>query len=293
MRSLLLLVLSPLSVVLAADIGSYWREGKAELDGYRLRVSRYGETRHGQAVLVYVTEPFSASKFVKLDDASKNPGDVVDVLKLNLVRDFQTGIYDYNTMVSVFARTDTFAPVKTSFSSAEWCGHVYDELLFHPNDIQSQFLSYFEGESRKVVFERPADGIAEDHLFILLRGLREDFLAPGKAANRPLLPSPYFCRLNHKPMAWSSVTIRREPKSESVEVPAGKFEAMRYALTFGDGRRGVFLIDTAYPHRIVRWELLPDVSAELTGTARLPYWQLHNAGDEKYLDKLGLKPTVE
>ena len=107
---------------------AYWRDGKAELDGYRLTVERYGHTRHGRAVAIYVTEPFSRSKHVKLDDASKNPGDALDVLKLNLVRDFQTGVYDYHTILSLFANEADFAPVKVAFSSSEWCGQVYEEL---------------------------------------------------------------------------------------------------------------------------------------------------------------------
>ena len=93
----------------AADpsFDAYWHDGKAELDGYRLELSRYGAPRPAQAVMIFVTEPFSQSKHVKLDDPSRSPGDAVDVLKLNLVRDFQTGIYDYNTMVSLFVRSRT------------------------------------------------------------------------------------------------------------------------------------------------------------------------------------------
>ena len=40
-------------------------------------------------------------------DPGKHPAtDVYPVLKLNVVRDFQTGIYNYNTLTSVFARED-------------------------------------------------------------------------------------------------------------------------------------------------------------------------------------------
>ena len=46
------------------SFGSYWHDGKAELDGYRLTVQRYGHVRSGRAVAIYVTEPFSRSKHV-------------------------------------------------------------------------------------------------------------------------------------------------------------------------------------------------------------------------------------
>ncbi len=132
------------------DFGSYWHDGKAELDGYRLRVLRYGHPRRGRAVLVYVTEPFSASKHVKVDDASKNPADTFDALKLNFVRRFQTGIYDYHTMVSLFTRSSDFSPVKITFTSAEWCGQVYEQLEFVGTRVPERFDSYFENESASI-----------------------------------------------------------------------------------------------------------------------------------------------
>jgi hypothetical protein len=124
--SILLMVMTFTPAVAQPQFDRHWYDGKAELDGYRLVVSRYGENRSGTAVMVFVTEPFSESMRVKMDDADANPGDTFTALKLNLVRDFQTGVYDYNTMVSVFARAETMEPVKVSFSSAEWCGQTVD-----------------------------------------------------------------------------------------------------------------------------------------------------------------------
>src|SRR6185295_3327862 len=43
---------------LGAAFESHWQDGKAELDGYRYTVTRYGHARAGTAVMVYVTEPF-------------------------------------------------------------------------------------------------------------------------------------------------------------------------------------------------------------------------------------------
>ena len=65
------------------DFGAYWHDGKAEIDGYRLTMDRYGEPRQGTAVAIYVTEPFSESRRVKVNDPAQNPKDTFDVLKLN------------------------------------------------------------------------------------------------------------------------------------------------------------------------------------------------------------------
>ena len=162
---------------LAADFDAYWHDGKAELDGYRMTISRYGQPRHAQGVAVYVTEPFSETERVKSDKAIL----AVDALKMNLVRDFQTGIYDYNTMVSVFVRAKDFSPLKVSFSSAEWCGHVFEKLIFTPGRVTGFYDSYFEGETRPRDLVWLQSGITEDSLWILLRGLRGDFLKIGRA----------------------------------------------------------------------------------------------------------------
>jgi hypothetical protein len=283
----------------------FWRDGKAELDGYRYTVSRYGESRVGQAVMVFVTEPFSRSKNVKVDDHTRDPADTFEALKLNLVRDFQTGIYDYNTMVSVFTRSDDFSPVKITFSSAEWCGHVYEELIFGAREIDDRLFSYFEDESRTSSLDRKQNGVAEENLFILLRGLRGDFLEAGEKRSVPFLPGTFNRRLTHQPIGWSEAELERLPGPERVQVPAGTFSTMVYLVRTAGGRQGRFNIEEEYPHRIVRWSWSPASksggggwtggtdSGELTGSVRLSYWALHDNGHESYLDELGLEPIVD
>jgi hypothetical protein len=282
-----LALITMLATAAAADqFGDHWYDGKAELSGYRLKVDRYGEVREGNAVMVFVTEPFSESKRVKVNDHRKNPNDVVTVMKLNFVRDFQTGIYDYNVMTSVFADVSTLEPLKVTFSSAEWCGHVYSELVYR-DVIEGSSASYFEDESGDIHLERPDGLVSEDNLFVLLRGLRGEYLAADESKQVKLLPSLFFSRLAHRPLAVTDATIARAAGNESVDVPAGSFEVTRYDVTIGD-RSGRFWIEAAWPHRIVRWELAPDVSGELTGSARLEYWRLNGEGDEKYLKDIGV-----
>ncbi len=271
------------------DFSRYWHDGKAELDGYRLTVSRYGQERVGTGVMIYVTEPFSESRRVKVEDAGADPGDTFDVLKLNVIRDFQTGIYDYNTMVSVFVRSADFSPVKISFTSAEWCGHVYEELLFYPGKITGYYHSYFEDESGPVEMENVEGGIAEDNLFVLLRGLRGDFLEPGGRREVRLFPSVFAGRLAHVQPAWVDAVIERRADPQKIQVPAGEFEVTGYTVGITGGREGIYYVEAAYPHRIIRWEMPPDVRGELTGSERLVYWKLNKNGGEEYLRALGLE----
>ncbi len=282
---------------------SHWQDGKAEMDGYRYTIIRYGQTRAGQAVMVFVTEPFSEREHVKVDDPARNPADTFEALKLNLVRDFQTGIYDYHTMVSVYARSRDFSPVKLVLSAMEWCGSVYEELIFEPRRISDTLHSYFQGESRSGALEARPDGVVEDALFIQLRSLRGgDYLAPGAHRTVPFLASPFYRRLGHRAGGWSTAEIARLPRVERVQVPAGTFDCDVYTVRPADGRQGHFWIERAYPHRVIRWTWTPPARAQglmgrdgcdsgaLAGTRRLPYWQLHGNGDESFLRDLGVAP---
>lgn len=285
----ILILLAAASAGGAADFSSYWHDGLAELDGYRLTVSRYGADREGTAVMIYVTEPFSKKKGVKVDDPAANRSGTFDALKLNLVRDFQTGIYDYNTMVSLFVRSDDFSPVKTTFSSAEWCGHIFEERLFKQGSVESILSSYFEDESGERTVSSPSSGITEDNLFVLLRGLRGDFLEAGEKKSFAFLPGTYAGRLTKAPFKWTTAVIEREKKTVEIDVPAGHFSTFVYTISISGGRRGRFHVEEEYPHKIVRWELAPDVAGELTGSKRLAYWQLNGPGGESHLADLGLE----
>jgi hypothetical protein len=139
------------------------------------------------------------------------------------------------------------------------------------------------------VLPRPRGGITEDELFIALRGLRGEFLPAGESRAMPYLPSLFVTRLSHQPLRWTQVVIKREAAPQHVTVPAGKFETTLYDVRIGDGRAGTFYIESAYPHRIVKWSLPPDGSGELTGSTRLPYWKLNQEGDESYLKEIGLE----
>ena len=289
---------SPLNAAGPGDrFGPHWHDGHAELSGYRLTVTRYGQPRVGRAVAIYVTEPFSRSGLVKADNPSRNPDDTFDVMKLNLVRDFQTGVYDYNTMVSVFTRSSDFVPVKITFTSAEWCGHVYEELRWLAPNITHQLSSYFEGETTTGRLKTKPGGVTEDGLMVLLRGLRGEYLASGQAKIVPFLPGSFYRRLNHQPIGWTSAKIEHLAQPQRVEIPAGVFNVTVYVVTVEDGRQGRFEIELPYPHRVVRWSwgataaggAEASETGELTGSTRLKYWQLKNNGHESYLAQLGFE----
>jgi hypothetical protein len=211
-------------------------------------------------------------------------------MKVNAVRDFQTGIYDYNVMTSTFLRVAAGWPLaKVSFSSQEWCGHVWHQLVPRSGKIASLSHSYFDGEADAMEsLDLPSGGVTEDALPVLVRGWNGTLLDPGQSRTVPFLPSVLSARLQHRPLAWTRATITRSKATSRVTVPAGAFDVTTYEVAVGDGRKLSFAVEVAPPYRLVRQTGADGEELLLKGSTRLAYWQLNKPGDERHLQALGL-----
>jgi hypothetical protein len=287
---ILLLAASSGTPASAQDFWAHWGDGKAELNGYSLKQPRYGALRSGTAVLVFVTEDFSETLRVKAEPGRHPAADVFPVLKLNAVRDFATGIYDYNVMTSTFLRVAPGWPLaKLSFSSQEWCGHVWHQVVPRGGRLGGVLHSYFDGEADgSEDLDAPTDGVVEDALPVLLRGWNGTFLKPGESRSVAFLPSLLSARLSHRRLAWTRARIERAPTTRPLAVPAGRFEVSSYRVETQDGRVLSFDVEARPPYRLVRQAGPDGEELTLRGTARLPYWKLNGPGGERYLKDLGL-----
>jgi hypothetical protein len=276
----------------AQDFWAHWGDGKAELNGYSLKQPRYGALRSGTAVMVFVTEDFDDALRVKAEPGRGAKGEAYPVLKLNAVRDFATGIYDYNVMTSTFLRVAAGWPVaKVSFSSQDWCGHVWHQLVPRGGRILGTLHSYFEGEAdRAEDLEWPRDGVLEDALPVVLRGWNGTYLKPGESRSVPLLPSLLWSRLNHQRLAWTRARVLRAAAARSISVPAGRFEVSSYRVEIEGGRVLGFEIEAKAPYRLVRQTGPDGEELTLRGSTRLAYWKLNAPGGEAHLKELGLGP---
>ncbi len=174
---------------ISEDFKKYWYAGEAEITSYKLEQARYGELREGNAVLVFVTEPFLKDKQVKADE--KNP-DNIPVLKLNSTKNYLTGIYPYSIMSSSFYPVhDHQHALKVSFSAQEWCGQVYAQLN-NKETFEITSHSYFESEGDQEL--KLDKTILEDELWNKIR-INPEELPVGKVA---VIPSMEFIRLSHK-----------------------------------------------------------------------------------------------
>lgn len=186
------------------QFAKYWYQGKAEINVFELQQSRYGEVRPGKAVMIFVTEDFSKSKQVKLDNPEDRGSDAQKVLKLNMTREFVTGVYPYNTMLSVFTPVyDDVRSPKLNASVIEWCGQAFTQLNYKNGKYHGKQFSYFESEGDS---DLKMNGIAEDEIFNLIR-LNPELVPMG---NQRMIPSLIFQRFAHIPLKAEQSTISKK-----------------------------------------------------------------------------------
>ena len=269
-----------------AQIRSYWYAGDAEITSYTLTQARYGELRQGDAVIVFVTEPFSKSKHVKLDYSGGE--DEVQVLKMNQTRTFNTGIYPYSMMTSTFSPMDGASALKATTSSQEWCGHTWTQMNLE-EDFRYRFeqRSYFESEGDQSA--TLTSGQLEDDLWSNVRLLGPVQLPPEMEVN--LIPSLQFLRLRHLPV---------QPYKATITTKYGRAGESMLLVEYEDIERTLALyFTTEFPYTIERWEETYrsgfGPSAEVMTTTgvinkriKAPYWNLNRNADAHYRTELGL-----
>ena len=279
-----------LTGLVSDTFNAYWYQGKAELTSYTLEQARYGEIHQGHAVLIFVTEDFSRSKQVKLDDPAQAGDDSVKVMKLNLTKKFNTGIYPYSMMTSVFTPVERKLnpqTLKITTSSQEWCGHTFVQMNLNDQSYRIQQNSYFESEGDKTLTLEGA--IPEDELWTTIRLNPED-LPTGKLQ---LIPGTMFQRLRHLSWTIQSATAQLKP----VE---GNSQLVAYTLTYPELERTLSIeFNKAFPHEIESWEetyqsgwgqgaKVLTTKAQRKKRILLDYWTKHNVADEVLRRELDL-----
>ncbi len=250
-----------------AGFWKLWGDGKAEMAVFDLKTPRYGELRQGSATLITVTETFLEKEKVKGSGSSSSAGNL-PVMKFAQIRDYQTGVYDYNLMSTSFIALrarggrPSGAPIKISFGAQEWCGHVYHQLLFDEREVQSELHSYFEGEAdQEKSFSAPVDAVSEDSLIFHSRGLTRSF-SDGEEIT--LLGSLETARLEHSPL-----------KVLKAKVAIGeKEDARMHTYRYDSGWLKV-LTEKKWPHRVLGWEKSNGEKASLKSTVRKKYWEMN------------------
>jgi hypothetical protein len=264
------------------QFAAHWYQDRAEINVYDLKQMRYGEEREGKAVMIFVTEDFSKRKQVKLDDPAAAGKDAMKVMKLNMTRDFVTGVYPYHSMLSVFTPVyDDLNSPKITASMTEWCGQSFAQLNWKNNKYQAKLFSYFESEGDQ---ELSISAMAEDEIFNLIR-LNPDLVPTGP---KKLIPGLVFNRFSHIPLdAESAIISKRKTGNNQAEIEVIYEEI---------GRKFLVKYMDAFPYEIMSWQetqTKSDGTEEVTTAVRnsvqmLDYWRKNKLQDEYIRKRLGL-----
>ena len=275
------------------DFNSYWYNYGAEISRFELEQGRYGEIRPGHVVLIFVTEPFLPDIQVKSDfKASREKS--IPILKLNLIKRFNTGIYDYSIMKSVFtpipSEQHPFSKtLKVSTTRQDWCGHVYLQYNLEEDHYKVKQYSYFEKEGDKVV-NIPSVHL-EDDIWTRIR-IDPKTLPLGGIE---MIPGSFFTTLR-------MIDLKAEKAiAELTNTQDGeRGDVSQYTVGYPSlGRTLSIRFNRNFPHDILSWsETYPSGSGEgakvLTTKARrthavmVDYWNKNSVKDLKLRKELGL-----
>lgn len=221
---------------ISKEFKEYWYSGTAEITSYSLMQERYGEIREGTAVNIFVTEDFLPDAQVKANNASEEN---ISVMKLNQMKNFNTGIYPYSIMTSTFSPIATKEhPLKITNSVQEWCGQVYMQLNTR-DDFEIESHSYFQGEAdQKLSLPKT---YLENELWNLIR-INPEELPTGDVM---IIPSFEYLRLRHKEIKEHNAFASLK-QGDSITI---------YTLNYPDLQRQLMLFfSSTFPYEIEKWE---------------------------------------
>jgi len=265
------------------NFGDYWYQGKAEINSYQLTQARYGELRKSQAVRLFVTEDFSASKQVK---TTPNANDAVKVLKMNLSKQFVTGIYDYAIMQSVFTPigySKQNRSLKTTTSTQDWCGQTFTQVNRQADQYKVQLFSYFESEGDRNYPLKQT--YLEDELWNIIR-INPKKLPTGEMT---IIPNAATSRLRHTKLSSEAAQAKLFANKKNKNL-------MTYQLDYAASKRTLkIFFQKEFPHQIEGWEdSYIDGGKYLTTKAKRiktilsPYWNKSSNRYQELRDSLGL-----
>lgn len=264
----------------APEFNEHWYDGRAEIARYELDQSRYGDQHQGEAVLIFVTEPFLKRAQVKADDPQASTAETV--LKFNSTRTFTTGVYPYSTMTSAFTPVSSKRglAVKVTTSIQEWCGHTFTQLNLKNQRYDSEVRSYFQSEGDT---ERQLQAaITEEGLFNLIR-IDPKQLPLGETN---IIPSQIFLRFTK---ARAKAQTAKATLSESTGSDLSPKPHQLYQVNYSDLDRSLSIaFEADFPHRILAWSEGSTI-AKLAHVERIPYWSKNKPEHRKDREAMGFK----
>ena len=263
------------------SVRDFWFSG-AEINRYKLNQSRYSQQHPGHAEFIFVTEPFLIKKQVK-NETGNQPS--TDVLKLNALRTFNTGIYSYRTMTSTFQPIDRNGfphALKSVTSIQDWCGLSFQQINRKKSGWLVELRSYFEKEGDRNY--KLNESWLEDELWLLVR-LDPQKLPTGTIS---VIPGAVTTRFDHHSIQLYEATGKLIQNSKRTT----------YIVYYQELQKSLEInFDSQFPHIIRSWkEVSPQGTTEAVLTHRVmnsEYWSENKPNDRELRRQLGLEPLAD
>ena len=257
---------NPFSDTLLRDEG-FWGDGKAELAVFSATEKRYGTLRETEIRHILVRENFAADELVKADDW-RVPG-TYPVIKLNQVITVPTGTYRYDQGHSAFWRQDSGELIKFTSTTNDSCGLSYKHAELDDGEWEYKAYTYWEGMSEVEQEKKaPAGALLYDELPFRLRTINWGRTTLFEA---PLMDSIIDSKADE--LSWTSAAFA------IARVPQG----WRVTIKHARGTDRMFF-DTKTPHTLNEWQRWDGSSLQRKHLIRLPYWELNQPDDARYLE---------
>jgi hypothetical protein len=279
------------------DFWQVWGDDRAEVAAYELTVQRNNRKQPGMAVLTFATERFSASLQAKVESAHPGTRGVYPAMKLNVIRDYQTGLIDDREMSTVFA---TLAPVgerpagavtKVTHSNQDLYGHQWLQMLMGTDRIEvtMQGDGAPAGDTQRFL-PYPQPGIPEEALPLCARRIAWPRLRLGQTYDVEVLSSFERWRRDQAPQSWSRVKLSLSSDRHTANTPLGSFRTHRFTAEWENGERWIWYVEGDSPFRIVRWESSRGETGELLGADRMKPQEMNTLPREEVLRRPGWTP---
>ncbi len=249
-------------------IAGYLDGGKAEFNLYDAVIPRYGTPRKATVTHVWVTEPWDSARAIKADPGT--PGDF-EVLKLNQIISYPTGVYRYEQMWSGFWKRSSSALEKFSLTHHEACGNTFKQARISNGRADYICHSYFEGHGDVTrTVELPPGAIFQDELPVRLRLM----LAAGTTSETEfsIFPSVINGKSDSLVSNQSKVSIEKKSRDEVL---------LTVTRTAGIDR---LTFEAVKPFKLLKWEMAEGGSLTLRKSLLLDYWNKNTPADEALLD---------
>jgi|GEM_PF-5410615 len=256
-------------------IDNLWFDSKAEVASYDLTLLKYNEYKKGVDSLIFVTEEFDKKLLVKADTIKK---DNLKILKLNHIRKFNTGIYDYTIMRSVFnslENDDFLKLIKMTQNSIEWCGNYQESLYLKNKNYIKNINSYFQTENIQSFKIKDNEIVFEDSLLSLVKF--------NKDLNQNKVYKIFRSSFNNKSQRIENKTekLNLTIRDKEINVKNKKYNGTEYIFQNKNFKYLIF-INNSKNREIVLWEIYDKLTliekASLRFSNRIDYWnRLKNA----------------